>query len=61
MEQFTNDDQKVVSEFLGLLINLGMTPTEAYESVDKLLDKQGWSFVYFNDHEDFWITSNEMK
>lgn len=61
MTQFNNDDKKVISEFLGLLVNLGTTPTEAFEIVNGVLDKLGWSFVYFNDIEDFWICDNEMK
>lgn len=61
MEQFNDQDKKAVSEFLALLINLGMTPTNAYKKVDEVLTPLGWSFVAFNDQEDFWITSNEMK
>ncbi len=61
MVQFSEDDHKVVSEFLGLLVNLGMSPTEAFKSVDEILQRKGWSFVCFNDIKDFWITDNEMK
>lgn len=59
--QFSDTDHKTVGDFLGLLVNLGMTPTEAYREVNTVIKKQGWSFVYFNDIEDFWITDNEMK
>ncbi len=61
MTQFSEDDKKAVSDFLGLLVNLGMSPTEAYKAVDTTLEPLGWQFVYFNDIEDFWITDNEMK
>lgn len=61
MIQFNDEDKKVTSDFLGLLVNLGMSPTEAYKNVNALLQKQGWAFVYFNDIEDFWICDNEMK
>lgn len=61
MTQFNEQDTKVTSDFLALLINLGMTPTDAYKTVDKIISPLGWSFVYFNDHEDFWIMDNEMK
>lgn len=59
--QFGNGDHKITSEFLGLLVDLGMTPTEAFKSVEEILQKQGWSFAYFNNIEDFWIIDNEMK
>lgn len=59
--QFNDEDKKATSEFLCLLVNLGMSPTDAYKAVDKILQPLGWSFVFFNDVEDFWITDNEMK
>ena len=59
--QFNKDDNKATSDFLALLINLGATPKEAYERVNEILTKYGWSFVYFNDYEDFWIIENEIK
>lgn len=59
--QFNPDDNKSVSNFLGLLVNLGMSPTQAYEAVDKVLSSIGWEFVYFNDIEDFWIVELEDK
>jgi hypothetical protein len=61
MTQCNDDDHKIIGEFLGLLVNLGMTPTEAYENVNSVLQKQGWSFVFFNDIEDFWVCDNAMK
>jgi hypothetical protein len=60
-EQLNKDDHKVISEFLGLLVNLGKTPIEAFEATDAVLKTTGWSFVYFNDIEDFWIIDNETK
>lgn len=59
--QFNEDDKRIVSEFLGLLVNLGATPTEAYMKVNRILDGLGWQFAYFNDIEDFWIIDNELK
>lgn len=59
--QFNDEDTKAVSDFLRLLVNIGMTPIDAYKAVNKILNNQGWSFVYFNDIEDFFITDNEMK
>lgn len=61
MTQFNEGDQKATSDFLVLLVNLGATPTQAYEQVNEVLKKWGWEFIYFNDIEDFWITTNEMK
>lgn len=60
-EQLNDVDHKAISEFLGLLVNLDMSPTDAFKAVDKILQPLGWSFVFFNDIEDFWVTSNEMK
>ena len=59
--QFNPEDNKVVSDFLGLLVNLGMTPTQACETVDEVLLKVGYNFVYFNGIEDFWIVDHEDK
>jgi len=59
--QFNPEDNKATSDFLGLLVNIGMTPTQAYEAVDKLLLTVGWTFMYFNDLQDFWITEHEDK
>lgn len=59
--QLNKEDHKIISEFLGLLVNLGMSPTGAFKSVDAVLEKSGWTFVYFNDIEDFWIIDNEIK
>jgi len=61
MTQLNDVDHKIVSEFLGLLVNLGMTPTEAYDTVNRIISKEGWSFVFFNDIKDFWICDNEVK
>jgi hypothetical protein len=61
MAQFNDEDKKTTSDFLGLLVNLGMTPHEAYKSVNSLLNKQGWTFIYFNDIQDFWICDNETN
>ncbi len=61
MVQFSDEDKEAVKGFLRLLVNLGMTPTEAKESVDVILNKQGWTFIAFNDIENFWICDNEMK
>lgn len=59
--QFNNEDTEAVKEFLRLLVNLGLTPTEAKDKVSSVLQPLGWDFVFFNDIEDFWITDNEMK
>jgi len=61
MTQFNDEDKKIVSDFLGLLVNLGASPTDAYKAVNEILKPQGWAFVYFNDIEDFWICDNEIK
>jgi hypothetical protein len=59
--QFNKEDHEAVKAFLGLLVNLGLSPTEAYKKVKDVLSPLGWTFVYFNDIEDFWIIDNEMK
>lgn len=59
--QFNKDDQRITSEFLGLLVNLGASPEQAYKQVNEVLKTWGWEFVYFNDIEDFWITTNDIK
>lgn len=61
MVQFNDEDKKAVSDFLRLLVNLGMSPTDAYKTIDGILKPQGWTFIYFNDIEDFWICDNEIK
>lgn len=59
--QFNYQDNQAVKDFIGLLVNLGLSPTEAYRKVDALLNQIGWTFVYFNDIEDFRIIDNELK
>lgn len=60
-QQFNEDDNKAVKDFLALLVNLGLSPIDAFRKVDAVLEPLGWSFVYFNDIEDFWIMDTEMK
>lgn len=60
MTQFNDEDKQAVRDFMGLLVNLGKSPTEAYKCVNEILKPLGWSFVYFNDIEDFWICDNDM-
>lgn len=60
-KQFNDDDHKVTSEFLGLLVNLGASPAEAYKQVNEIFKKYGWEFVFFNDIQNFWIMDDEMK
>lgn len=59
--QFNDDDHKAVRDFIGLLINIGFSSTEAYKEVDEIINKKGWSFAFYNDPEDFWILDNETK
>lgn len=59
--QFNEEDNKAISDFLGLLLNLGMTPIQAFKTVNEALLKVGYEFMYFNDTQDFWITDYERK
>lgn len=59
--QFNNNDTRIIKDMLGLLVNLGASPTDAYNQVSSILKPLGWDFAYFNDIEDFWIIDNELK
>ena len=59
--QFNDKDKETIKDILGLLVELGATPAQAYQQVNTLIEVYGWTFAYFNDIEDFWIIDNKMK